>query len=188
MRRLAIFAVTIATIISIAAPSLASFGFELSESSGRTGDQIEVTGAGLLTCCPANTPTEASLVLWVDPARPSSEVVLFAGVPADASGGFTTSFDLPPLPAGEYELRYCSTAPDGTRTCVPGETMTIFEPVSDLWPILAGTLLAVILLLVLWHQRRRRQLDAQTIRATQTLAGEAGQDDHIETLSGRPVS
>jgi hypothetical protein len=147
----------------------------------------------MLTCCPANTPTEASLVLWVDPARPSSELVLFEGVPANASGAFSTIFKIPPLPAGDYQLRYCSTAPEsltaggGMRACVPGENLTILEPVSYLWPILAGVLLIVVLLLVLWHQRRRRRLESLTIRTTLMLEDDAGQDDQIETLSGRPV-
>jgi uncharacterized membrane protein YccC len=73
------------------------------------------------------------------------------------------------------------------RSCVPGDTLTIFEPVSYLWPILAGALLAVVLLLVLWQQRRRRRLHAQTSRATDALEPAAGQDDQVETLSGRPV-
>jgi hypothetical protein len=194
MARRATLVVLLATIVSIAAPSVASFGFELSEWSGRPGDRIDVEGSGLLTCCPTDTPTEASLVVWVDPDRPSSEIALFEGVAADASGNFSTSFSVPPLPAGEYDLRFCSTAPEslfaggGQRTCVPAQrSFTIFEPVSFLWPALAAMLLVVLLVLILLSQRRRRRLDVETIGLTGTSTDPTDPTDQIETLSGRPI-
>ncbi|MGI8518661.1 MAG: hypothetical protein ACR2ME_10065 [Acidimicrobiia bacterium] len=67
-------------ILSAATPALGGFGFQLSEWEGAPGDVVEVEGSRLLTCCPANTPALAELLLKVDPTRPSSRVVLFTGV------------------------------------------------------------------------------------------------------------
>ncbi len=81
-----------------ARPANASFGFELEDWEGKPGDVIRVEGSGILTCCPTNTPAEAELLLEIDQNRPSTRLTLFAGVFADESGYFATSFSVPDVP------------------------------------------------------------------------------------------
>ncbi len=147
----------------------------------------------MLTCCPENTPTEAELVLEVDPDRPSTWLVLFEGVAAGSGGDLAATFTVPDLPAGSYELNYCSQAPEslssggGMRTCVPAErSFTILEPVSYWWMAVAGLVLVVVLSLVLW--RRRRDGSTRTVQAdgTAPTAGDSPQvNGSVETLSAR---
>ena len=193
MRRSAIVLLFVGISSLLAAsPALAGFGFEIAEWEGRPGEVIEVTGSDMLTCCPENTPTEAELVLEVDPDRPSTWLVLFEGVAASGSGDFATTFTVPDLPAGSYELNYCSRNPDsltaggGMRTCVPAErSFTILEPVSYSWIAVAGLVLVVVLMFFLWRRRNGSTRPAQVDSISPTGGDSPQVDGGVETLSVR---
>ena len=194
MRRSAIVLLFVGISSLLAAsPAFGSFGFELAEWEGRPGDVIEVTGSDMLTCCPENTPTEAELVLEVDPDRPSTWLVLFEGVAASSDGDFATTFMVPNLPAGTYELNYCSQAPEslasggGMRACVPAErSFTILDPVSYWWIAMAVLVLVVVLTLILWRRRRDRSTRPALADGTSGSEGDSTHGDAgVETLSVR---
>jgi len=189
-------AVLVVVTSSLPLPAFGGFGFELSEWEGRPGELVEVEGSDLLTCCPTNTPSQAELVLEVDPSRPSTWIVLFEGVVANSRGDFATTFVVPRLPAGDYELNYCARNPPnvtgaGTRTCVPAQhSFTILDPVSYWWTAAAALAMVVVLALVVLSKRRRGLTPDQITKSQDsTAAGESSQvGGRIETLSGRPVS
>ena len=118
---------------------MASFTVELSESSGRPGDVIEAEGEGLLTCCPQNTPVPDVRLLLVTapgaPSRPESSVVLFEGVAADQQGALQTSFPVPDIPVGTYELQACAAGPPSMSG--PGEEVCM--PIAQSFTVLAAS-------------------------------------------------
>ncbi|MBA3359919.1 MAG: hypothetical protein ACR2NT_10225 [Acidimicrobiia bacterium] len=150
-------------ILCVATPALGGFGFQLGAWEGEPGEVVQVEGSGLLTCCPANTPAVAELLLEVDPRRPSTRVVLFTGVVADASGGFVASFMVPDLPGGTYELEYCARNPETSdqasqRICVPAERnfLVLSAGPSWFWGVGAVLLVAGVVVGLIARSRRRR--------------------------------
>lgn len=113
--------------LSLTTPALAN-GVDLPKRNGTPGEVISVVGHDWLACCPKNTPVRhVRLFLLVRDRR----ILLFDTSPND-SGDIATSFTVPTLRPGRYQLEACSEGlqggdPNFTPICLPEGRFRILD-------------------------------------------------------------